>query len=137
MALDGGTILTKFKGDTSDLDKKTKSTESKLKSMTKSVGSFAGKLVGGITTAFAVVGPFVAGAVSSAVEGAKELEQQIEILNNKMLRDMVELKQYLENMQIVLKRKQKKVLNLWEHLQMNTWQLLIKWVLYCKVVVLQ
>lgn len=77
MALDGGTILTKFKGDTSDLDKKTKKTESNLKSVVANVGSLAGKVAGGIATAYLVAGTAVTKMVSESLEAHGELEQQI------------------------------------------------------------
>lgn len=73
MALNGGEVLTKFKGDTSDLDKKTNGIKSNLGKLATTFG----KVAGGIATAYGVIAPVVSAAVSSAVNGAKELEQQI------------------------------------------------------------
>lgn len=73
MALNGGEVLTKFKGDTSDLDKKTNGIKSNLGKLATTFG----KVAGGIATAYGVIAPVVTAAVSSAVNGAKELEQQI------------------------------------------------------------
>lgn len=73
MALNGGDVLTKFKGDTSDIDKKTNN----LKTNLGKLGASFSKVAGGIATAYGVIAPVVTSAVSSAVNGAKELEQQI------------------------------------------------------------
>lgn len=73
MALDGGTVLTKFKGDTSDLEKSTNNAKSKLSGL-KSV---FGKVAGGITAAYTAAMPVVVQTVKSTIRAHGELEQQI------------------------------------------------------------
>ena len=73
MALDGGTILTKFKGDTSQLDDSVSKSKSKLSGLSKGFKALAG----GIATAYTTVMPAVVDAVKSAINAHGELEQQI------------------------------------------------------------
>ena len=73
----GAEVLTKFKGDISDLNKKTNEAEKKLKGMGSSVSSFVGGAFKGIATAYALAGTAVVGVVSTAIDKNKELEQSI------------------------------------------------------------
>ena len=71
--MNGATVLTKFVGDTKDLDSKTKEAQSSLGGLTKAFGIGAGV----IASAYAVAGKAVIGMTKKAVESAGELEQQI------------------------------------------------------------
>ena len=77
MALDGGAVLTKFKGDTSDLDNKVDKIKDKLSGMGSSVSKFVGGAFTGIATAYTIAGSAVATMTASAIKHNKELEQSI------------------------------------------------------------
>lgn len=69
----GGDVIYHFKGDTTDLDKKTKSTSSSLKGLGK-VGSTA---LAGLATASVVAGTAIVGMMTKSVKEYAKLEQSI------------------------------------------------------------
>ena len=74
--MNGATVLTKFIADTSDLDKKTKQSESNLSGLQKAFmgGALGVSAIGG---AYVKAGEAVVQMTTSAVKKAGELEQQI------------------------------------------------------------
>ena len=71
--MQGATVLTKFIGDTKDLDSKTKEVKGSLSGLTKAFGIGAGV----IASAYMVAGKAVVSMTKTAVESTGELEQQI------------------------------------------------------------
>ena len=71
--MDGATVLTKFTGDTKDLDNKTKKVKADLSGLTNAFKIGAGAII----SAYSFAIPKVIDMVSGAIDKHKELEQQL------------------------------------------------------------